>query len=119
MRVFRAVIVLCVLAGCQDGAAVPGAASADLTGRVSHVRDGDTIEVAGVPIRLSTLDCAERDTAAGRVATARMRALVAGQVLSCHLHGRRSYDREIGDCALQGGPDIGDVMLAEGVCRRY
>ena len=28
-----------------------------LTGAVTHVRDGDTIEVNNVPIRLAALDC--------------------------------------------------------------
>ena len=33
-----------------------------LEGRVTRVRDGDTIEVNGVAIRLSALDCPERGT---------------------------------------------------------
>ena len=28
-----------------------------LTGTVTHVRDGDTVEVDGIPIRLAALDC--------------------------------------------------------------
>ena len=30
--------------------------------QVTHVRDGDTIEVNGIAIRLSALDCTERGT---------------------------------------------------------
>ena len=33
-----------------------------LVGMVTHVRDGDTIEVRGVPVRIANLDCAERGT---------------------------------------------------------
>ena len=40
-----------------------------LTGTVTHVRDGDTIEVNNIPIRLSALDCPERGTKNGDYAT--------------------------------------------------
>jgi endonuclease YncB( thermonuclease family) len=33
-----------------------------LSGTVTHVRDGDTIEVNGIAVRLSALDCPENDT---------------------------------------------------------
>lgn len=89
-----------------------------VTGRVSHVRDGDTIEVAGTPIRIAALDCAETGTRQGNAATRRMRTLVSGEQLSCSLTGRRSYDRWIGSCRLSDGQDIADVMIREGACRR-
>ena len=63
-----------------------------IEGPVSHVRDGDTIEVAGTPVRFGSLDCAERGTVRGDAATRRMRDLVAAQSLSCALNGRTSYD---------------------------
>jgi len=31
----------------------------------------------------------------------------------------KSYDREIGTCALSDGRDIGRYMIAEGYCGRY
>jgi dihydroxyacid dehydratase/phosphogluconate dehydratase len=34
--------------------------SAILSGTVTHVRDGDTIEVNGIAVRLSALDCPEK-----------------------------------------------------------
>ncbi|MGR3322135.1 MAG: thermonuclease family protein [Pseudooceanicola sp.] len=98
---------------------LPPAAGAHLRGPVTHVRDGDTIEVAGVPVRIANLDCAERGTAAGRRATARMRGLVSGQRLTCDLEGRMSEDREVGVCALPGGQDIGAVMIRDGYCGRW
>ena len=64
-----------------------------IEGPVSHIRDGDTIEVAGTPVRFGSLDCAERGTVRGDAATRRMRDLVAAQSLSCALNGRTSYDR--------------------------
>lgn len=88
-------------------------------GRVSHIRDGDTIEVNGVAIRFSSLDCAEMDTLEGQRAAARMRRLVSAATVTCHLNGRTSYDREIGSCRLSDGRDIAAIMMAEDLCRRF
>lgn len=99
--------------------AVSLTATETVTGRVTHVRDGDTIEVSGVPIRFGSLDCAERDTAEGQRATAKMRGLVVGEQLTCHLNGRTSYDRKIGSCQLRDGRDLAAVMIREGYCGRY
>ena len=30
-----------------------------LKGTITHVRDGDTFEINGIPVRISALDCAE------------------------------------------------------------
>ncbi|MFP1631953.1 thermonuclease family protein [Zhengella sp. ZM62] len=91
----------------------------EIVGRVTHVRDGDTIEVSGIPIRFGSLDCAESGTSAGERATARMRTLVAGQILTCYLNGRTSYDRKIGSCRLQDGRDLGAIMIRGGYCGRF
>lgn len=91
----------------------------ELTGPTTHVRDGDTIEISGVPVRIANLDCAEMGTAAGRRATARMRELVRSGDISCTLSGRRSYDRQVGTCRVPGGHDIGEVLIAEGFCARW
>jgi endonuclease YncB( thermonuclease family) len=40
-----------------------------ITGTVTHVRDGDTVEVNGVAIRLSALNCPENGTQKGNYAT--------------------------------------------------
>lgn len=93
--------------------------SQKVVGRVTHVRDGDTIEVSGVPIRFGSLDCAETGTSAGERATARMRTLVTGQTLTCYLNGRTSHDRNIGSCRLQDSRDLGAIMIQEGFCRRF
>lgn len=90
-----------------------------ITGPVTHVRDGDTIEVSGVPIRFGSLDCRERGTRDGERATRRLRALVRGQRLTCYLNGRTSYDRKIGSCRLPDGRDIGAILIGEGVCTRF
>lgn len=90
-----------------------------LSGRVTHVRDADTIEVSGVPVRIANLDCAERGTAAGERATERMRQLVVLGPFSCQLEGRKSYDREVGVCALADGRDVGEILIQERQCGRW
>ena len=90
-----------------------------ILGHVTHVRDGDTIEVDGVPIRFGSLDCPEMNSSAGQRAATRMQTLVSGETLRCYLNGRTSYDRKIGSCRLPDGRDIGAVMLREGLCRRF
>ncbi len=91
-----------------------------IAGAVTHVRDGDTIELGDIAVRIANLDCAEGDTAEGQAASARMRELIAGQEVACELEGRRSYDREVGTCALaSSGEDLGELLIAEGTCDRW
>ncbi|WP_152448490.1 MULTISPECIES: thermonuclease family protein [unclassified Roseivivax] len=87
-----------------------------LSGHVTHVRDGDTIEVAGTPVRFRYLNCAELGTRAGEEAKRVMRDLAAGAEVTCSLIGRMSYDRRIGTCRLKDGPDLRHAMYARGQC---
>lgn len=91
---------------------------ARVVGRVTHVRDGDTIEVSDRAVRLKGLTCNERGTALGETATNEIRSIVAGQTLRCLLTGEHSYDRAIGWCSLSDGRDIGSILIARGVCGR-
>ena len=105
-----------LLDGSGGRASEPGS-ELRIEGTVSHVRDGDTIEVGGVAVRIANLDCAEADTVAVRAAGERMARLVQGETVACDLEGRRSYDREVGTCALAStGQDVGEVLIAEGAC---
>ena len=97
----------------------PSPTGSILIDRVTRVRDGDTIVVGLIPIRIANLDCAESGTAAGERATRRAKELVANQTVQCRLEGRRSYDREVGVCSLAEGRDFGQVMISEGYCSRW
>lgn len=97
-------------------AAVAGGVLID---RVTRTRDGDTIVVGLIPIRIANLDCAEKGSRAGDRATRRAKELVAGETMTCQLEGRRSYDREVGVCALSDGRDFGEVLISEGYCSRW
>lgn len=89
-----------------------------MTGPVTHVRDGDTIEVSGVPVRLQGLNCNERGTALGERATATVTRLVHQGPVSCSLTGEKTHDREVGRCSLPDGRDIGAVLISQGQCGR-
>jgi endonuclease YncB( thermonuclease family) len=102
---------------------ISGPAFADRTieGRVTVVRDVDTIVVAGTPVRLNGLDGPETSTRIGQEARAFMVRLVRGVVVICQLNGDRTYDRWVGVCFLDG-QDIGAIAVANGHaldCRRY
>lgn len=103
----------------DEGPAPTSTGARTLTGSVTHVRDGDTIEVSGVPIRFAGLDCAELGTAAGERAKQHMTRLVAGRKLQCDLTGRRSYDRMIGECEIMAGQSLSEIMIRNGYCDRW
>jgi micrococcal nuclease len=96
--------------------AAPATAQETLTGTVTHVRDGDTIEVADVPVRLNGVAAPELDEPRGREGKKFMARLVAGKTVRCELNGERSYDRVIGICYLDG-KDIGASIIAAGLAR--
>ncbi len=88
-----------------------------LEGVVSHVRDGDTIELGPIAIRLEGIAAPERDEPGGAAAADAMRDLVLGKEVRCDLTGDRSHDRVIGVCFLDDGRDVGEVMVFQGHAR--
>ncbi len=83
-----------------------GANAAELRGIVSHVRDGDTIEVENIPIRLNGVSAPELDERLGPESKAFMHELVMGKSVLCELNGEKTYDRFVGVCFLDN-KDIG------------
>ena len=101
--------------------ASPAFAERAIEGRVTVVRDVDTIVVAGTPVRLNGLDGPETSTRVGREARTFMTRLVRGEAVFCQLNGDRTYDRWVGTCFLDG-QDIAAIAVANGHaldCRRY
>ena len=86
-----------------------------LQGVITHVRDGDTFEVNGIPIRLAALDCPENSTSEGRYATSIAKAY-EGVEVKCELTGARTYDRLVGYCEIQD-VDFGRMMMSESSCK--
>jgi endonuclease YncB( thermonuclease family) len=87
-----------------------------LTGQVTVVRDGDTIVVGDMPIRLNGLAAPEDDEPGGDAATQAMVELVLARTLRCELDGERTHDRCVGICYLDD-KDISAEMVRQGVAR--
>lgn len=93
----------------------------NLTGVVTHIRDGDTIEVEDIPIRLNGISAPELHEPVGKRAKTFISNLVSGKSVRCELNGERTHDRLVGVCYL-GGADIGASVIAAGLaldCPRY
>lgn len=110
-------VAICIFVACSASAA----AGQVLEGRVTKVRDADTIVVAGTPIRINGLDSVESGTAGFREAKLFAQRLVAGKIITCNLTGERTYDRMVGSCYVDG-QDYAAIIIANGHgldCKRY
>jgi endonuclease YncB( thermonuclease family) len=93
-----------------------------ITGR-ARVLDGDSIDLAGEPIRLFGIDAPEsrqlcRDGAGrpyrcGRAATLALAAATAGRTVACTRVEHDRYDRQVAICTADGR-DLGDMMVRAG-----
>ena len=115
--IFTFVATLSLLVGPTIAFAEPTV----LTGTVTHVRDGDTIEVGKIPMRLNGVSAPELKEPLGPQSKKFMRELVNGKSVSCELTGAKTYDRLVGTCYL-GSKDIGISVIKAGLaldCPRY
>ena len=87
-----------------------------MTGNVTKVRDGDTIEVGRIPIRLIGVSAPELDEPLGQQSKKLMVDLVMGKRVRCVLDGSKTYDRFAGICYLEG-KDIGAAVIDAGLAR--
>ena len=86
-----------------------------LRGAITHVRDGDTFEVSGIPVRISALDCPENSTSLGQKAT-RFAKQFKGKQAVCELTGAKTYDRVVGYCSIEG-KDFARIMVHNKFCK--
>ena len=86
-----------------------------IIGEITHVRDGDTLEIENIPVRLAALDCPENNTPEGRYATKIAKQFEGSQAL-CELTGAKSYDRFVGYCSING-EDYGEILISQSACR--
>ena len=86
-----------------------------LQGTITHVRDGDTFEVQGTPVRISALDCPENSTSSGQKAT-RFTKQFKGKQAVCELTGAKTYDRVVGYCSIEG-KDFAQIMVENKFCK--
>ncbi len=100
--------------------APPGSSINTFDGTVTHVRDGDTIEIGAIVIRLAALDCPELGTPEGAQAKTAMIALVDGQPVACTDLGPDRYGRTLGQCQRAGDPQTLSEHLVNGkFCTYY
>ena len=85
-----------------------------LTGTVTKVRDGDTIEVGKIPIRLNGVSAPELNEPLGPQSKAFMTDLVLGKRVRCELNGEKTHDRFVGVCYLDE-QDIGATVIRSGL----
>ena len=88
-----------------------------LKGTITHVRDGDTFEINGIPVRISALDCAENSTPEGKK-IARFAKMFLGKQAVCELTGAKTYDRVVGYCSIEG-KDFARTMMNETSCKLW
>ena len=89
-----------------------------VSGTVSKIRDGDTIVLDTMPIRLNGLTCDELGTPLGDQAKLFLQDKISLKEATCTLNGSKSYDREIGRCKVNIFGDIGLLMITSGLCGR-
>ena len=90
-------------------------AASVLRGAITHVRDGDTFEVSGIPVRISALDCPENSTRSGKNATQFTKQFKGKQAV-CELTGAKTYDRVVGYCSIEG-KDFAQIMVENKFCK--
>jgi endonuclease YncB( thermonuclease family) len=88
-----------------------------LSGTITHVRDGDTFEVGGIPVRLAALDCPENKTTEGKLITQYAKRYLGSHAV-CQLTGAMSYDRVVGYCTIND-EDYGSIMMQNTTCKLW
>lgn len=87
------------------------------SGPVTYIGDGDslcvTIAAGQVEVRLADFNAPELREPGGRAAKEALQRLIFGRTVTCRA-GRRSYDRVVARCTLNG-QSVGDLMRAAGI----
>lgn len=94
----------------------------EIQGRVTHVRDADTIEVRGIPIRFDGVDAPDRGQPGYEAGQTWMKENYANRMVRCVLTGAKTYDRWVGTCFGSKGENISARVIGAGLardCPRY
>ena len=99
-----------ILGALLTTAGLPALAEDTLRGKANIV-DGDTIDIAGIPIRLQGIDAPEQlqkctgdgdQVPCGNLATKALARMVGSAPVTCVLLGQDKYDRLLGECSANG-----------------
>lgn len=137
MKILTAAIVIMSLsAGAWIAAGrptlSPPPSSRDIIAGNAIVIDGDTIDVAGVRVRLEGIDAPEtdqrcrdkegRDYLCGVSSTNGLKALIGGDPVSCRRSGKDTYGRTLAVCSGANGKELNSELVKLGLAvafRRY
>lgn len=104
-------------------ALTPLSASAQDISGSGRAKDGDSLDMAGITVRLHGIDAPELDQicsrrgqswACGREAAAKLAQLVSGAELRCEQHDVDQYDRIAASCTARH-VDLGQAMVEAGL----
>jgi endonuclease YncB( thermonuclease family) len=116
-------------AAAQDRLPVPPTkrTSPEVTGVVTHIVDGDTIDIGKTRIRLFGMDALELHQTCqdgppapagiwqgGLAAADYLRDIVHNKQVTCVLRGNMSYNRYVAVCKTSDNEDLGATMVAQG-----
>jgi micrococcal nuclease len=94
-----------------------------VTGNVTGVLDGDTIEVLHNQhperIRLNGIDCPEKSQAFGQKAKHAASDLAFGKEVTLQTHGYDKYKRTLADVILPDGTNVNQELVKQGWCWWY
>jgi micrococcal nuclease len=98
-------------------------ATANISGPVVSVLDGDTIEVLHNTrperVRLSGIDCPEKGQAFGKRAKQAASELVFGKQVRLQTHGKDKYGRTLADVLLLDETNVNHALVRDGWCWWY
>jgi len=80
--------------------------------------DGDSIVVAGKPVRFWGIDAPEMDTRAGYLAKRYLRTVLEGRSVRCEDEGMRAGTEIMAKCFI-GQVDLGEIMVLSGHARDW
>lgn len=122
------IVIVAVLAAVAHFARFPGSAPDSPVSGTAHAVDGDSLDIAGVRVRLFGIDAPERDQTCrdaqgrtygcGREARRALAATVAGQTVVCTPVEIDRYKRNVATCTI-GSSDIGETMVRAGHALDY
>ena len=90
-----------------------------LTGTVISVEDGDTITVAGEPIRLASIDAPEMGQAYGQTSRGRLADMVLGQTVTVAYAEKDRFDRVVGTVFKTDCTNVNLEMVRAGAAWYY
>jgi endonuclease YncB( thermonuclease family) len=115
----RYLVIGLILSTCGPA----GATGAEIVGP-ARAKDGDSLIIGKVEIRLYGMDAFEYSQtcgrfACGRAAANRLHRLVAKQTIHCRRKDTDAYGRTVAQCFDEGGHDLGQQMVAAGLAVAY